>query len=610
MERDWKNYCLKGLCLILAFMLLLGTFLSINSDSLQAHGEIKLDYDITVKLRIAPKDAGTPDPGQQVFHFNIWSGSGVTLTITNNAIHTNGYGITEGHLTFSVSSQYDARLLESDPLYVQQYDGNENWTFDMHQDVYYWEYGEEVFKKTPYYKDGSYDFVNIYNPVTPAPPPVPQRVTVSVPAMVKVVKASDVTPDPGPAVFHFAIWSDSVSDIQIINNAVSSSGVGESGAYLEFTIPSGQLDALRASTLWIKQYDGNADWQFDSYSFALQWDAGNALYMRWPRDGEGTPGVKMNGVYVTNVYAAQPAPIPQTDPDPTPSADPAPAEPDPEATDYQGWTIIDYSKYELTCSVKQHKAYMPKNGQYYYAGEPVVFWVSVRNTSDQKNIQNVYCYDEDGEQVSYDPHLYNIDPSEDNRWHCESIYHGNATSFKCYHVITPKEAKAGSYVFKIYAVGEDEKGNEIKSNVAEYKVKTSGTYYGPPYDDKDQEEKPKKTMLTIELYESSQPGNRRGDVEFYTLGDPVRYKVVLKNETAQVFTDIYVKTDRPEAETYSYDKLEPGESKVFFFHSSVDHVNGKRSSMVCNALVTYVDEDGVYYTKRAKSCLVDTAVLE
>ena len=125
MEMRQKQRGTPYLCLMLALLMLLATLFTVHSDQVRAESSERLDYDITVYIRIAPANESTPDPGQQVFHFNIWSAAGVPLTITNNAVYTYGYGIMEGHLTFSVSSQYEARLFESEQVYVQQYDGND-----------------------------------------------------------------------------------------------------------------------------------------------------------------------------------------------------------------------------------------------------------------------------------------------------------------------------------------------------------------------------------------------------------------------------------------------------------------------------------------------------
>ena len=490
------------------FLILLGTLLPASSDKVHAVSDLRLDYDITVHIRIAPANASTPDPGTQVFHFNIWSAAGVPLTITNNAVYTYGYGIMEGHLTFSVSSDYDARLLQSEQVYVQQYDGNENWVFDMRLAEFFYDTRGEGFFNDWYYGDAGYDFLNTYNPVTPPAPPTP--VTPDPPS-----PPTPVTPDPPTPV---------------------------------------------------------------------------------------TPDPPVN-------------PTP-TEPDPKSSESPEGSDPKDDGDDEKDDVYINHGS--LTCYIKLNKSYAPRNGEFYYADDEVVLWVTVFNSVGGKTIfdidfeytirtkANLY-----GGNIYFDPMLYN-GTLAGKPWYIEQLHSGNTVSYMYYHKVTPEEAKAGKFVIQIKCGGHDRYGYNFTSNTAEIELKTSGTYYDPFEDDdrEPEEEKPAKKQLTLELYESTQPKHHRGTLDFYAMGDMVKYKVVVKNEANKYFYNIDVRNDLVEDETFHIDILAPGSSKTFYFYARVGQIEGSRSHLTCNAWASYKDWYDHYEEVQSDPCIVDTAIDE
>ncbi|MBQ6551591.1 MAG: hypothetical protein IJL78_09310 [Lachnospiraceae bacterium] len=172
------------------------------------------------------------------------------------------------------------------------------------------------------YKNGSEAQVRFTYPATaPAPEQAqPETETFTVPAHVAVSGASESTPSPGQAVFHFKIWAgDSSVNITTVSNAVTTNGFGEFINDLVFTVPKSQVDALKNGGLFIQQLDGNANWQFDTRITSFFWDSFTYSFMRWTNLTEPTaPKVKFNYVYVTNIYS--------------PVADTTPAQPQPAPT--------------------------------------------------------------------------------------------------------------------------------------------------------------------------------------------------------------------------------------------------------------------------------------
>ena len=506
MQTERKKAGKKSLCLMLAILMLLGTLLSIHSDKVRAESYERLDYDITVYLKIVPKDADTPDPGRQVFHFNIISEAGVPLNITNNAIYTYGYGTAEGHLTFSVSSAPDAERMQWAPVYVQQYDGNEDWIFDMRQAEFCYNTREETFLKDWYYGDAGYDFINTYAPAVPPTPVTPDPPT-------------PVTPDPPtpPAP----------------------------------ETPDPPVNPGPETTEPEPQPDGH-------------------LTENGPEDDEDEEAD--DGLYINHG--------------------------------------------SLTCSIRPHKAFLPKNGEYYNAGDEVVLWVFVFNSTNGKSVFDIYFYETAGvygklstKEIKYDP-IYYPEFAAGESWHIEKLPSGNTASFKYCHKITPEEAKAGKVFVQIYCCGTDRYGKDYQSNNAEIELKTSGVYYDPHENDEPEEEKPLKKQLTLELYESSQPKHPKGTQYFYTMGDMVKFKLVVKNETLRYFYDIEVTNDLVEDEVFHLSELAPGRSKAFYFYARVGQVNGQRSHLTCTASMVYKDWYDQYYKDQSNHCLVDTAVID
>lgn len=142
-----------------------------------------------------------------------------------------------------------------------------------------------------------------------------QDMTFTIPVTVRVTGANAGTPSPGAAVFHFNIWSGNpMAPITIISNAVSTNGFGEFYGELVFSIPEAYAEDLLFAPLYIQQFDGNADWQFDTNLMEFNWRSGTG-FLRLPD--------MLDYIYVTNVYSPQPAP---TQPEPT---QPEPTRPEP-----------------------------------------------------------------------------------------------------------------------------------------------------------------------------------------------------------------------------------------------------------------------------------------
>ena len=183
------------------------------------------------------------------------------------------------------------------------------------------------------YVNGSQAKIRYTYPAT-EPAPAPQTITIPTTVLIKAAAAN--TPSPGPAAFHFKISSsNSAIPLNIISNAVTTDGFGEFYGNLIFTVPADQYEALKNSTLYIQQYDGNADWQFDTKEMIFTW---HDFYGEFRRYGDATiasaPKISMNYVYVTNVYDPKTAPPvqPETAPDPPePEKDPEEKPQDPES---------------------------------------------------------------------------------------------------------------------------------------------------------------------------------------------------------------------------------------------------------------------------------------
>ena len=190
----------------------------------------------------------------------------------------------------------------------------------------------------------------------------------------------------------------------------------------------------------------------------------------------------------------------------------------------------------MECSVKENKANAPEDRDFYCAGEEVIIWV---NISSPDRIYNVHFYEEpDREQILYDTELY-PDYPEGTPWCADLNSRQSSETFTYRHIITPEEAEAGSYVFRVYAFGTDQQRNQIKSNTAELEVET-GVIKPSRFRNK-QEQFP--TEPSLELRESSQAGHvTEGipDYYYYALGDDVKYKLIVTNETETPFYDIEI----------------------------------------------------------------------
>ena len=307
----------------------LNTKVTSASDTTPDPGSIVVTVPATVEVAKAAPD--TPDPGDAVFHFNIWSDTGVSINIIANAVSTHGVGSFSGELSFSVpADQYEK--LKSDGFKICQFDGNADWVFDQYVFDMFYDTGRECFARWPKPEDGAFfyfslDYIHVKNtcqkgPSAPTAPAVSpgEGVIISVPATVEVLQGAGEPLGPGDAVFHFGITSAPGIEISIINNTVYTSGTGIFTGVLSFSVPVSQYAALKEESFYISQFDGNPDWYFEPYIFNFFYDAGKDCFMRWPKPTSGTY-FALNDVYVTNIY--QPGIAAATVPEPTQPQPPA-----------------------------------------------------------------------------------------------------------------------------------------------------------------------------------------------------------------------------------------------------------------------------------------------
>ena len=263
---------------------------------------------------------------------------------------------------------------------------------------------------------------------------------------------------------------------------------------------------------------------------------------------------------------------------------------DPEPPDGNDSSQTAAQTSSLDCFLKVNKAYAPRNGKYYYAGNPVVINVYIRNSTTDY-IWHIYCYeDETGDQITYDPHIYPEDWQEES-WYKKYLADGYTHTFQYYHVITPEEALAGKYEFSVYATASDasEKGNKLISNVATIELPTSGTYNPPSY----LSDEPAPTDLTLDFHESSQAGHVRDRYYYYEYKDTVRYKITLRNDTDKIYTDIDIGQGVEVMPLFHLDELNPGEEWTDYYYQEVASISvGVEDSMYREIWVNYRDEEG------------------
>ena len=313
MKKSWLFFIV-----LLSFVL----FLSLGTQKAQAAEDAGMEtFTIPAYVQVNGASESTPHPGTPTFHFNIWcSNSSIELYIVSNVVYTNGFGEFSGDLVFKVPSE-QVEALKTSTIHIQQYDGNSDWKFDTRVYDFYWALSG-YFGRWPAAEPANapkvmvkYVYVtNVYDPQSSAPDPNTSVETFTIPATVVVNGASEATPHPGNPAFHFNIWSGNTGiKLNIVSNVVYTSGFGEFSGNLVFTVPQSQAAALKASPLYVQQFDGNDDWIFDTYVMQFEW-ADDAGFWRWPRaDVASAPKVKRYDVYVTNIYDPK-AKVPQTDP--------------------------------------------------------------------------------------------------------------------------------------------------------------------------------------------------------------------------------------------------------------------------------------------------------
>ena len=177
--------------LLLSFLL----FICTGIHEARADGETQT-ITVPVTVRITGANEGTPSPGNAIFHFNIWSGNElVPISIVSNAVTTSGFGEFYGSLVFTVPSEYMEDLTTA-PLYVQQYDGNADWQFDVFVQDFLWA-GAEGFIR-PNYRVNYVSVTNIYNPQVVPTQPVPTQPVPTQPAPTEPVPTQPVPTGPAP----------------------------------------------------------------------------------------------------------------------------------------------------------------------------------------------------------------------------------------------------------------------------------------------------------------------------------------------------------------------------------------------------------------------------
>ena len=314
---------------VLVFCLILLAFSLFPGKGLnRVYAEESLDFDLPMNLKIQGETEATPSPGGAVFHFNIWSDTGVPLTIKDNSVQADGFGIAFKRLSFSVSSAEDAQKIKTGAIHVRQYDGNPDWKFDMTELTYNW-YDDyrcfDVIWPGTIFPKPMTEFWNLCNTYAPQAGTPSGATVVTVPVEVTVTKASEAVPDPGPAVFHFGITSSSGAAITVINNAVSTSGTGTFTGSISFSVPAEQFGALTESGFTVQQLEGNPDWVFDTYAYWMFYDSVTGDFSTWLKYFRAsTKTVSVSNVYSPASSGPAPTEPAPTDPAPTPTA-PAPA---------------------------------------------------------------------------------------------------------------------------------------------------------------------------------------------------------------------------------------------------------------------------------------------
>ncbi len=262
----------------------------------------------------------------------------------------------------------------------------------------------------------------------------------------------------------------------------------------------------------------------------------------------------------------------------------------------------------FTVVLTQNKSYPANNGKYYYAGEEVSVWVTLKNRTDS-DLSNIVVYNAKTQEVmTYDSAVYPITIAG-QPWG-GGLVEGSKKGYMYYHVVTPEEAKAGSITYSFRAEAKDTAGKTVKTETVSIEIKTSGTYTPPWYEtEKKDEEKPVKYYLTAELYESSQRMHEEGWRHyFYAEGEQIKYKMVLTNETKNVIYDVKVESVYNAKIVYETDEITPTSVHTTYFYITIPERDAKVRYMENRLKVTYTDYMGITRTIISEPCTVDIAV--
>ena len=288
----------------------------------------------------------------------------------------------------------------------------------------------------------------------------------------------------------------------------------------------------------------------------------------------------------------------------------------------------------LVCKLRVNQSYVPEGRDVYYAGEPVVIWVNIKNNSHVL-VEDVYCLEEEGGALTYDPHIY--PDYKAGKDFCQKKLHPNkCVSYLYYHVITPEEADAGKYVLRVYALGTDKtaitetNGGAVRSETVEIEVKTAGSYRVPRQSDTPED-------ATIELKESTQAGHWMEDPSdhdgyyYYEKGEEIRYKILVKNDTDDPIYDVVIGYDftpvkispaklpgqkeelpfelDPEGDAHiNIEVIEAGEHRAFYLWCAAETESGDKDTMEHYARMEYNGQDGKHRSIVSEPCKVNTGI--
>ncbi len=166
----------------------------------------------------------------------------------------------------------------------------------------------------------------------------------------------------------------------------------------------------------------------------------------------------------------------------------------------------------------------PKDGKAYTEGETISYKITVSNT---------------GEWVIRD--LVVTDDLTGNTWTLAELQPGEVVEYTTTHIVTAEDVEAGHVYNKATAKGKYGDGDDPIEDEDD--------------DDEDVPTRKSNPSFTIELVETSKPSNPNG----YQKGETITYDAIITNTGDTTLINIVI-TDPETGETWTIDKLEPGES--------------------------------------------------